>query len=118
MQPSQEASANAGAWFVEADRTRTRARFDENRVTSAHAVIASSLFLVLFALALMLGGHAALDPLLQSAIAAHQPRGPGQLVVALPDGVYCRKMSFDNATAEIVEGAIQRCPDGMTWERS
>jgi hypothetical protein len=125
MQPSQATRADAGAWFVEADRASpaargsrgSRVRIDEDRATSARAVIASSLFLMLFASALFVGGHAALDPLLQSAIEARQTKGAGDVVVAMPDGIYCRHMSFDNTTAEIAEGAIERCPDGVTWER-
>lgn len=124
MQPTQATRADAGAWFVEADRPfptarglgGSRARFDENRATSARAVIASSLFLMLFASALLIGGHAALDPLLQSAIQARQAKGAGDVVFAMPDGIYCRRLSFDNTTAEVAEGAIERCPDGVSWE--
>ncbi len=125
MQPTQASGVEAGAWFVEADRAPpaargsrgSRARIDENRTTSARAVIASSLFLVLFASALLIGGHAALDPLLQSAIQARQAKGAGDVVVAMPDGIYCCHLSFDNNTAEVAEGAIERCPDGVSWER-
>jgi hypothetical protein len=123
MQPVQPTRADAGAWFVEADRAppatrgRLRARSYEEHSTSARAVIASSVFLVLFASALLIGGHAALDPLLQSAIQARQAKGAGDVVVALPDGIYCRHMSFDNTTAEVTEGALERCPDGVTWQR-
>jgi hypothetical protein len=119
MQPTHATRADAGAWFVEADRVRaaSRARIDESRTTSARAAIASSVFLVLFASALLIGGHAALGPLLQSAIDARQAKGAGDLVVAMPDGIYCRHLSFDNTTAEVAESAIERCPDGVTWER-
>ncbi len=95
MQPTQATQADAGAWFVEADRPLpaarrsrgSRARIDDDRATSARAVIASSLFLVLFASALLIGGHAALDPLLQSAIQARQAKGAGDVVFTLPDGL-------------------------------
>ncbi len=123
MQPMQATRADAGAWFVEPDRTpsarhgRSRPRSYEDSSTSARAIIASSLFLVLFAAALLIGGHAALDPLLQSAIEARQAKGAGDVVVALSDGIYCRHMSFDNTTAEVSESALERCPDGVTWER-
>jgi hypothetical protein len=121
MQPVQPTRTDAGAWFVEADRAppamRGRSRSYADSSTSARAIIATSLFLVLFASALLIGGHAALDPLLQSAIQARQPKGAGDVVVALPDGIHCRHLSFDNTTAEVTEGALEHCPDGVTWER-
>ena len=65
----------------------------------------------------MIGGHAAIDPLLQSAMAAREPKGTGDVVVTMPDGIFCRHMSFDNVTAAISEGAIERCPDDIAGYR-
>ena len=31
----------------------------------------------------------------------------------MPDGIFCRHMSFDNVTAEMTEGAIERCADDI-----
>ncbi len=117
MSAADTASRDAGAWFVEADhvsvtalaRRRSRARMDEERAKSGRVVIVSSLFLVLFTAALLIGGHAAIDPLLQSAVDARETKGTGEVVWTMPDGIFCRHMSFDNVTAEITEGGIERC---------
>ncbi len=81
--------------------------------TSVRAIIASSVFLVLFSVSLMVGGHAAIDPLLRSAMTARETRELGDVVVTMADGKFCRHMSFDNATSEIVEGKVGPCPDNL-----
>ena len=106
-------------WYVEADhasrdtraREPSRARRDEERANSLGLIITTSLFFVLFAAAIMFGGHAAIGPLLRRAIATRDAQGMGDIVYAMPDGVFCRHMSFDNATGEVAEGAVERCPD-------
>ena len=80
-------------------------------------VIVSSLFLVLFTAALLIGGHAAIDPILQSAVDARETKGTGDVVVTMPDGIFCRHMSFDNVTAEIMEGGIERCTKDIAGNR-
>ncbi len=77
------------------------------------AVIVSTLFLVLFTTAIMFGGHAAIDPLLRMATAARHSEVMGDVMVTMPDGQFCRHMSFDNKTSEINEGDIQPCPDDI-----
>ena len=99
-------------------RSATQARLAEERAASARAVIASSLFLVLLAAALLVGGHAAIDPLLRSVIAARETKAVGDVLYTMPDGIFCRHMSFDNATAEVVEGAIERCPTDISRGRA
>jgi hypothetical protein len=125
MSAAEKVSRDAGAWFVEADhvsvtalaRRRSRARMDEERAKSGRVVIVSSLFLVLFVAALLIGGHAAIDPILQSAVDARETKGTGDVVVTMPDGIFCRHMSFDNVTAEIVEGGIERCTKDIAGNR-
>jgi hypothetical protein len=125
MRTAQAPNQNTGAWFVEANQADATPRAarpsrtlrDENGATSSRAVIVSSLFLVLLASALLIGGHAALDPLLQSAIEARAAKGIGAVVYPMPDGIYCRRVSFDNTTAEIAETAIERCPDDIVGQR-
>lgn len=128
MRPSDGASAEKAARFGEAEpgtlnaraRRSARARFEAEREKSASVVIVSSLFLVLIAAGLLIGGHAAIDPLLQSAIAARGSNGPGagEVLYTMPDGIFCRHVSFDNATAEMVEGAIERCADDITRDHA
>lgn len=116
MQGAETGSHHAAVWFVEPDEIRPRARStawlaaaDED-ATSLRAVIVSSLFIVLLAASLLFGGHAAIDPLLRMAASARDGRSVGDVVFAMPDGKFCRHMSFDNNTAEVLEGPIQRCP--------
>lgn len=95
----------------------SRLRIDADDASSTRAVIVSSLFLVVLASALLLGGHAAIDPLLRSAMAAREAHGVGDVVYTMPDGVYCRHLSFDNATAEVAESAIERCSNDIVGDR-
>lgn len=124
MRTGEQTGPAHDAWFVEPDpgvasqpRRNSRHRASEERASSARAVIASSLFLVVLATALLVGGHAAIDPLLQSAIAARDAKGIGSIVYTMPDGIYCRHMSFDNTTAELAESSVERCPEGIAPER-
>jgi hypothetical protein len=125
MSVAERISRDAGAWFVEADhvsvtalaRRRSRARMDEERAKSGRVVIVSSLFLVVFTGALLIGGHAAIDPLLQSAMDARGTKSAGDVVVTMPDGIFCRHLSFDNVTAEISEGGIERCTNDIAGNR-
>jgi hypothetical protein len=126
MNATDGVGPEAGAWFVEADhvsvtalaRRRWRARLYDERAKSGRVIIVSSLFLTVIAATLMMGGHAAIDPLLQSAMAAREPKGTGDIVMTMPDGIFCRHLSFDNVTAEIKEGAIERCPDDIARNRA
>jgi|SRR5580658_4136699 hypothetical protein len=110
-----------GAWFVEADRVsmasltqrRSRARFSEKQAASARVAIVSALFLVLFAAALLIGGRAAIDPMLQSAAEARESSSEGAVVFTMPDGIFCRHMSFNNVTAQETEGPIERCQNDI-----
>ena len=125
MSAGKDASADAGSWFVEADhvsvtalaRRRSRARLDDERAKSGRVVIVSSLFLVLIGAALLVGGHTAIGPLLRSAAEARELKGTGDVVYTMPDGIFCRHMSFDNVTAEVIEGALERCTDDIVGVR-
>jgi hypothetical protein len=124
MHGSERASRRTATWFAEADhggagarsRNGPRVRLDDNGATSARVVIVSSLFFILLAASLLFGGHAAIDPLLRSVIAARDSAATGDFVSAMPDRKFCRHMSFDNATSEIIEGTVERCPDDMVRE--
>jgi hypothetical protein len=107
-------------WYVEADpvlagtgardRHLARAWREEQRANSRGLIITTSLFFVLVASAVMLGGHAAIGPLLSEVVAARDANATGQMLYSMPDGVFCRHMSFDNRTEAMTEGAIERCP--------
>ena len=68
---------------------------------------------MLFAATLLVGGHAAIDPLVQAATEPQDPRGAGSVVFTMPDGIFCRHVSFDNVTAQVTEGPIERCADRL-----
>jgi len=118
MHAADGTSPHTAAWFVEPDpvgaslRGRKGSHWPDD-ATSARAVIVSTLFLGLFTAALLIGGHAAVDPLLRMAIAARNTVAVGDVVLPMPDGMFCRHLSFDNATAEMNEGAVAPCPDDI-----
>jgi hypothetical protein len=124
MGKGREASAQVEAWPANASRIgpvareASRARLHEERAKSASVAVVSSLFLLLVAAALLVGGHVTIGPLLQSAIAAREAKGIGEIVYTMPDGVFCRHVSFDNVTAEVAESAIAHCPDTITARRT
>ena len=125
MSPAEGTSPEAGAWFVEADhvsvtalaRRRSRARLDDARTGYGRVIIVASLFLAVLTTGLLFGGHAAIEPLLHSAEQTRATMGAGAVVYAMPDGIFCRHVSFDNVTAEISEGGITRCADDLAGKR-
>jgi hypothetical protein len=106
----------SSTWFIGPNRVSTaplkrshvRARFG-----GIHVVIVFSLFLVLFAATLLIGGHAAIDPLLQSAAETRDSRNAGDIVYTMPDGKFCRHMSYDNVTGEQTVGSIRPCDNDI-----
>jgi hypothetical protein len=123
MSPAEGARVKAAAWLIAPDRVSPRPskrsrKPPEDGATSARAVIASSTFLVLFASTLLIGGHAAIDPLLRSVSAARETLAVGDVVYTMPDGKFCRHMSFDNATAEMTESAVAPCQNDIARNRS
>ena len=86
----------------------SRARFSDAQASGRVAIV-SSLFLIMFGAALLIGGRAAIGPLLQSAADSGEPNSAAAVVYTMSDGVYCRHVSFDNVTAQETEGGIERC---------
>jgi hypothetical protein len=106
----------SGTWFIGPNRASTaplRKRHARARFGGAHAVIVFSLFLVLFAATVLIGGHAAIDPLLQSAAEARDSRTSGDIVYTMPDGIFCRHLSYDNVTGEQTGGSIRPCDNDI-----
>lgn len=98
-------------------RKVARLRPDEQRAKSARVAIVISLFFVLVIAAVLVGGRAVIDPLLQSAAASRDAKRMGEIVYSMPDGMFCRHLSFDNGTSELIEGAIDQCPNNVTKRR-
>jgi tRNA A37 threonylcarbamoyltransferase TsaD len=120
MRVVKRTSSQAATWSADIDRSdrapakspakkAPQARSSDDGATSTRAVIASSVFIVLLAATLLVGGGAAIDPFLRSAMADRDARANGDIVVTMPDGKFCRHMSFDNATATMVEGTVEPC---------
>jgi hypothetical protein len=92
-------------------RARVSARRrQEEREHSLGLIITISLSFILFAAAILIGGHAFIAPLLQRAAAARDANGTGDVVYTMPDGVFCRHVSFDNGTGDITEDGVEECP--------
>jgi hypothetical protein len=110
------------AWYVEPDhfgarRTTaalSRRRHDEERANSLAVAVTTALLFVLIAGAFMFGGQAAIAPLFSGQTAAPEPNRTGAIVYTMPDGVFCRRMAFDNATAEVTSVAVERCPGAVS----
>lgn len=90
-------------------RKLSRTKREEAKARSKYSVIASALFFVLIAAALLLGGRAAIAPLLQPAAPLRDARRTGDVVYTMPDGVFCRHLTFDNVTGNIREGSLEPC---------
>jgi hypothetical protein len=116
MRAAERASTTVASW-TPADRSRVtvrrsaRVRRDEQHAKNTRVAIILSLFLALLAAALLIGGGAFMDPMLRAAAAARQTNRMGEIVFTMPDGAFCRHLSFDNKTAEITESAVDRCPE-------
>jgi hypothetical protein len=124
MHAAQQADTEALAWVAAADhasaRTRraARAHRDDQRAKSARLAVVLSLFLVLLATALLVGGRVLIDPMLRSAAEARGTNRVGAIVYTMPDGIFCRHLSFDNVTAELTEGAVEKCSGDLRSERA
>jgi hypothetical protein len=117
MRAGERASTTATSWSGTPDRGRvavrrsTRVRRDEQHTKNTRVVIVLSSFLAFLAAALLIGGRAFIDPMLRAAAEARQTNRTGDIVFTMPDGAFCRHLSFDNKTAEITESAVDRCPE-------
>jgi hypothetical protein len=122
MRVVKRTGSEAATWFADADgasakppaKKAPQVRLSNDGATSTRAVIASSVFIVLLAATLLVGGSAAIDPFLRSKMEASDTRANGDIVVTMPDGKFCRHMSFDNVTSTMVEGTVEPCKFDIT----
>jgi hypothetical protein len=96
---------------------RHRGTRADARVASARVVVTYALALLLVTATLLVSARTAIGPLLQSAADERAIRDTGAVVYTLPDGIYCRHLTFDNVTAEIKEGEMQLCGEGFSRAR-
>jgi hypothetical protein len=92
-------------------RRSVRLLRDERQAKTARVAIILSLFIAFLGVALLVGGRAFIDPLLETAAQARKANQVGAVVFTMPDGAFCRHLSFNNATAEVTESAVSRCPE-------
>ena len=85
---------------------------------TARVAVVLSLFLVVLAAGLLIGGHAVIDPMLQSAAERREAHRIGDIVFSMRDGLLCRHLSFDNKTAAMTEGAVEPCEPDLAKERT
>lgn len=110
---SWAAAGASGAWA----RRPKRARRGAQGSKTTHAAVVFSLFLVLLAAALLIGGHAVIDPMLQTAADERGAKRVGEIVYAMPDGTFCRHLLFDNTTGELIERSVQQCAHDHLQDR-
>lgn len=94
----------------EGPRRVVRARRDEQHAKTWRLAIVLFLFPGLLATALLIGGHAIIDPVLRAAAEAREASRVDRIVFTMPDVAFCRHLSFNNETAELTEGTA-RCPE-------
>jgi hypothetical protein len=95
------------------DRWSMRARRDERHAKAVRTGIVFSLFLVLLTAALLVGGRALIDPLLEAAADNRESNRVGEIVYTMPDGAFCRHLAFDNVTGEVTERTIEQCDQNI-----
>ena len=109
MSGEQVSSKAASAVGGRPARYRSRLRRQERQAKTKRAAVVLSLFLALLAATLLVGGRTLIGPLLGRAAADREANRVGDVVLVMPDGNFCRHMSFDNNTAEVIEGGVQQC---------
>jgi len=99
-------------------RRSRRPRHNENRAKTARVAVVLSLFLVVLAAGLLLGGQAFINPLLREAAVRRETHRMGDIVFSMRGGLLCRHLSFDNKTAAITEGAVMPCESDLSKENT
>lgn len=118
MSAGKHTAAESAHWYVHADRAGhyghgLHSGLRDTRANSLALIITTSLLFVLFASALMVGGHAIITPLLREPAVAGDTNDRGDIVYTMPDGTFCQHMTFDNTTGRITSGGIDRCNSGL-----
>jgi hypothetical protein len=124
--PARNARSDQNRRSVAASRSPRSQRRDL-RAKTARVALMLSLFLVVLAAALFIGGRKVIGPLLREAAAqTREAHRKGDIVFTMPDGTFCRHLAFDNKTAELRESTVLQCqearprtsvdaPHGFAW---
>jgi hypothetical protein len=121
MSAAKHTATDSAQWYVHPDRSRrfghgvhvSHVSLDERRANSLALIITTSLLFVLFASALMVGGHAIISPLLRAPAVTGNTNNRGDIVYTMPDGAFCQHMTFDNTTGRITTGSVDHCDSGF-----
>jgi hypothetical protein len=117
MRAAQRASTTIASWAGKPDRRRgavvrsARAQREEQHTKKTRLIIVLTLFSVFLAPALLIGGRAVIEPMVRAAYETRQTDRVGEVVFTMPDGAFCRHLSFNNKTAEVTESTVDRCPE-------
>ena len=99
-------------------RLTVRTRWEERNAKLSRVAVVLALFLVLLAGALLVTCRAVINSMLQAPIDPRVANKVGDIVFTLPDGAFCRHLSFNNATAELMESSAAPCPEAKPRGRS
>jgi hypothetical protein len=66
----------------------------------------------------LLVGRAVIAPVLTTGTGGRGGARVGEIVYSMPDGSFCRRLSFDNDTAALIEGAVEQCPANLPRMRA
>ena len=98
-------------------RGRRESRRLELQAKTARLVVVLLLFLMLITAAVFIGGRSVIGPMLQKAMAqTRDTHRTGAIVFTMPDGTFCRRLAFDNKTAELRESTLLQCPEARPRE--
>lgn len=92
-------------------RLAVRARREERNAKISRLAVVLALFLVLLIGALLVTCRAVINSMLQAPPDPRVANKVGDIVFTLPDGAFCRHLSFNNATAELMESSAAPCPE-------
>jgi hypothetical protein len=103
----------AGAASKRRSRLSARAHRHERQMKTAWITVAFTLFIVLVAAALWARGRITLGPMqeLAAGVVGGGTNQIGDVLLAMPDGTFCRRLEFNNETAELGGGNVERCPE-------
>jgi hypothetical protein len=121
MSAGKNSATDSVQWYVQTDHGRrfgrglhaSHAERYDRRVNSLALIITTSLLFVLFASALLVGGHAIISPMLRAPAITANTNNRGDIVFTMPDGTFCQHMTFDNTNGRITAGSIDRCDPGL-----
>jgi hypothetical protein len=91
---------------------------DDDRARPLGLVITAALLFVLFAAAVLFGGHGSFGPAGPPRISGPDGKALGDILYSMQAAASCPPSSFDNVTGSVAGGAMERCPSRDSGEAS